>query len=142
MTDDVESRALISENQGPAPRPLRARVHFVSIPQSTASVVSWRIRRRVANDLGSRKYRSKADSSRRGRGLSNEGLAIDAPDLSQKRVLAAMLSGCTGQPERPGGAASAVSFYTLEDIEPEAANDSRQMPHLLGKRYLFLTIAL
>lgn len=31
---------------------------------------------------------------------------------------------------------------TLEDIEPEAAKDSRQMPHLLGKRYLFLAIAL
>jgi hypothetical protein len=42
----------------------------------------------------------------------------------------------------PGDAASAMSLYTLEDIEPEAAQDSRQMPHLLGKRYLFLAIAL
>ena len=31
---------------------------------------------------------------------------------------------------------------TLEDTEPDAARDSRQMPHLLGKRYLFLAIAL
>ena len=35
-----------------------------------------------------------------------------------------------------------VVIYALEDIEPEAAKDSKQMPHLLGKRYLFLAIAL
>jgi hypothetical protein len=40
------------------------------------------------------------------------------------------------------GAASATSLYTLEDIEPEGAKDFKQMPHLLGKRFIFLAIAL
>ena len=38
--------------------------------------------------------------------------------------------------------ASATSLYTLEDIEPEGAKDLKYMPHLLGKCFLFLAIAL
>ena len=39
------------------------------------------------------------------------------------------------------GAALATSPYT-EDIEAEGAKDLKQMPHLLGKRFPFLSIAL